>query len=450
VSTPSLEEIAARLLQGARAHGASAADVVVAEGDSLAVGVRLGEVEKVKRSRGKHLGLRVFVGERSAVTSTADFSREALAGLAADAVALARVTAPDPYSGLPAASDLTTQVPELDLYDPALETVTAEQALQWCKEAEAAAREADARITNSEGAEFDAGTNRIVYATSHGFTGEYRSSSCSLWAVPVASQNGTMQRDYWYSSQRHLAQLDAPAAIGRIAAARAVRRLGARPVPTCEVPVVFDPEMAASLLGHLAGAVSGDALYKGTSFLLGRLGEAIAPSFVNVYDDGTLPGALGSKPFDAEGLATRRTPVVEGGILRSYLFDSYSARKLDSRSTGNAARSVAGSPHVSPTNFFLDAGTTTPEEIIASVGSGLYVTELMGFGVNPVTGDYSRGASGIWIENGELAFPVEELTIAGNLLAMFRAIEVVGNDLTRRRSVSAPTVKIAKLTVAGT
>lgn len=258
-----------------------------------------------------------------------------------------------------------------------------------------------------------------------------------------------MQRDYWYSSERHLAKLDEPAG----SAARPPRGRfggsGARQVRTCEVPVVFDPEMAASLIGHLAGAVSGDALSRGTSFLLGKLGEAIAPPFVNVYDDGTIPGGLGSKPFDAEGLLTRRTPVLEGGVLRSYLFDSYSARKLDSRSTGNAARSVAGSPHVSPTNFFLEPGTTAPEEIIRSVASGLYVTELMGFGVNPVTGDYSRGASGMWIENGELVYPVEELTIAGNLLAMFLGIEVVGNDLARRRSVSAPTVKIGKLTVAG-
>ncbi len=449
MSAAPLEDIAAFLLEQARTNGATAADVIVAEGDSLAVGVRLGEVEKVKRSRGKHLGLRTFAGERSAVTSTADFSRDALAALAADAVALARVTAPDPFSGLAAAGDLATAIPDLDLYDPAMEGITAEQALEWCKTAEAAARDADPRITNSEGAEFESGTHRVVYAASNGFIGSYRTTSCSLWAVPVASENGSMQRDYWYSNQRHLAKLDPPEAIGRTAAARALRRLGARSVSTCEVPVVFDPEMAASLLGHLAGAVSGDALYRGTSFLLGKLGERIAPESVNVYDDGTIVGAPGSKPFDAEGLATRRTPVLEGGILRSYLFDSYSARKLGSHSTGNAARSVAGSPHVSATNFFLAPGTTTPDEIIRSVASGLYVTELMGFGVNPVTGDYSRGASGLWIENGALAYPVEELTIAGNLVAMFQSIELIGNDLTRRRSVSAPTIKIAKLTVAG-
>lgn len=310
--------------------------------------------------------------------------------------------------------------------------------------------DADPRIRNSEGAEFDAGSHQVVYAASNGFHGTYRTSSCSLTVVPVASDNGSMQRDHWYSAQRHLAKLDAPESIGRTAAVRALRRLGARQVPTCEVPVVFDPDMAASLLGHLAGAVSGSALYRGMSFLKDKLGHSIAPAFVSVDDDGTLPSGLGSKPFDAEGVATRRTPVIADGVLTSYLFDSYSARKLGSRSTGNAARSVADAPNVSPTNFFLRAGDAAPEEIIQSVRSGLYVTELMGFGVNPTTGDYSRGASGLWIENGELAYPVEEITIAGNLLQMLRTIEVVGSDLVLRHSVSAPTIKIAKLTVAGT
>jgi len=212
---------------------------------------------------------------------------------------------------------------------------------------------------------------------------------------------------------------------------------------------VFDPDMAGGLIRHLAGAVSGNALYKGMSFLTDKLGQTIAPPYVSVYDDGTLPGALGSKPFDGEGLPTRRTPVVEHGVLTSYLFDTYSGRKMQSRSTGNAGRSVADSPYVSPTNLFLAAGDSTPEQIIGSVESGLYVTELMGFGVNPTTGDYSRGATGLWIERGELAYPVSEITIAGNLLQMFRDIEAVGNDLVLRHSIAAPTLKIAKLTVAG-
>lgn len=444
-----LDEIAALLLRGAREHGATAADVVVAEGDSLMVGVRLGSIEKVQRSRAKHLGLRAFVGERSAILSTADFSPASLTQLAADAVALARVTAADPFSGLPEASELASSAPDLSLYDPAVAEVTAEQATEWCQAGEAAALDADPRITNSEGSEFDAGSHLVVYAASNGFQGSYRSSSCSLSVVPVAAHDGAMERDHWYSVQRHLAKLEPPAEIGRKAAARALRRLGARQIETREVPVVFDPDMAGSLLRHLAAAVSGNALYKGMSFLTGKLGERIAPAFVHVHDDGTLRGALGSKPFDGEGLPTRRTPVVEGGVLASYLFDIYSARKMQSRSTGNASRSVADSPHVSPTNLLLAAGDAAPEEIIKSVGSGLYVTELMGFGVNPITGDYSRGATGLWIEGGELAYPVSEITIAGNLMQMFQDIEAVGNDLVLRHSIAAPTIKIGKLTVAG-
>lgn len=449
MSALSLEEVAAILLRGATKHGATAADVVVAEGDALTVGVRLGKVEKVQRARGKHLGLRAFAGERSAILSTADFAPAALEQLAADAVALARVTAPDPFSGLPDAAELAAAPPALDLFDPAVGEVTAEQATDWCIAAETAARDADPRITNSEGAEFDAGSHLVLYAATNGFSGSYRSSSCSLSCVPVATHDGGMERDHWYSVQRHLARLESPGSIGRTAAARALRRLGGRQVATGECPVVFDPDMAGSLLRHLAGAVSGGAIYRGLSFLTGKLGEAIAPSFINVYDDGLLADGLGSKPFDGEGLQTRRTPVVEDGVLRAYLCDTYSARKLSCRPTGNAARSVGDSPHVSPTNFFLPAGTTSPEDIIGSVRNGLYVTELMGFGVNATTGDYSRGASGLWIENGKLTYPVSEITIAGNLLQMLRDIEVVGSDLVMRHSIAAPTLKIARMTVAG-
>ncbi len=449
MSQTALDEIAAFLLAEAKRHGADQADVVVAEGDSLSVGVRLGEIEKVQRSTAKHLGLRAFSGKSSAIASSADFSRDALARLAEESVALARVTAADEVSGLPEAGEIATEIPDLDLHDPAVAELDAERAIGWCKEAEAAAMDADPRITNSEGSELGSGTHRVVYANSHGFSGSYRSSSCSLSAVPVATDNGSMERDYWYSARRRLADLDAPAAIGKRAAERTLRRLGARQVGTAEVPVIFDPDMAASLIGHIAGAVSGHALYKGVSFLRDKVGERIMPDGIDLIDCGNLAGALGSKPFDGEGLATRRTTVVENGVLASYLLDTYSARKLASRSTGNASRSVGDSPGVSPTNLYLPAGDVDPAHLIASVSSGLYVTELMGFGVNPVTGDYSRGASGLWIENGELAYPVSEITIAGNLLDMLRNIEAVGNDLEMRRTICAPTIKIARMTIAG-
>ena len=445
----SLEEIAELLLAAAKRHGATAADVVVAESDSLEVGVRLGDIEKLQQARQKHLGLRAFVGERSALTSSADFSREALDKLAQDTCTLAQVTAADPFAGLPDAAELATHTPDLDLHDPAVDALSAEQAIAWAKEAEAAALAVDPRITNSEGASFDSATGRVLYASSLGFQGAYRSSSVSLAVVPVATDNGAMQRDYWYSVQRKLARLEAPAAIGRTAAARTLRRLNARQVATTEVPVIFDPETAGGFIGHLAGAASGYSLYKGASFLIGKLGLRIAPEFFTIVDDGTLRGGLGSKPFDGEGLATRRTVVVDRGVLTSYLFDTYSARKLQSRSTGSATRSVGDVPRVSPTNFFLQPGTATPAEIIRSVKRGLYVTELIGFGVNAVTGDYSRGAVGMWIENGELAYPVEEITIAGNLLKLYESIEVLGNDLQFRHSIAAPTIKIARMTVAG-
>ncbi|MFQ5665468.1 MAG: TldD/PmbA family protein [Candidatus Binatia bacterium] len=444
-----LEDIAESLLTAALRCGATGADVVVAERSALDVGVRLGKTEKLKQAREKHLGLRVFVHERSAIASSADFSRDALARLAQETCALARVVAADPCAGLPDASELATVVPELDLYDPDVATVTAPRAMEWAQEAERAALDVDPRIANSEGAECSAATGRVLYASTLGFHGGYRDSLVSLSAGPVACDQGVMQRDYWYSVRRRLASLEAPAAVGCKAAQRALRRLNARRVRTCTVPVVFDPETASGLMRHLAAAVSGDALYKGTSFLLGKLGTRIAPDCVTVVDDGTLRTALASRPFDGEGLPTRRTIVVDHGVLTSYLFDTYSARQLGARSTGNAARAVGGAPHVAPTNFVLEAGTAAPQEIIRSVQSGLYVTELIGFGVNTVTGDYSRGAVGLWIENGELAYPVEEITIAGNLLAMYDAIEAVGDDLDLRRAVVAPTVKIARMTVAG-
>lgn len=444
-----LTEISDQLLAAARRCGADAADVVVVEGDSLEVGVRLSEIERLKQARQKHLGLRVFVGERSAVTSSADFSHDSLERLAEDTCTLARALALDPFAGLPAADQIATDLPEMDLYDPEVASLSAERAIELARETETAAMEADPRIMNSEGAEVQRSTAEVLYVSSNGFEGRYRTSSVSLSVMPLASENGSMQRDYWYSAQRQLRRLESPQAIGRKAAERAVRRLHGRSVSTREVPVVFDPEMASSLMRHLAAAVSGSAVYKGTTFLRDKLDQPIAPEFVTVVDDGRLADGLSSRPFDGEGLATRRTVVVENGVLRQFLCDTYSGRKLHRASTGNAARSVGSAPHVSPTNFVLQPGTASPEEIIGSVKSGLYVTEMIGFGVNATTGDYSRGAAGLWIEDGELAYPVEEITVAGNLLQMFRQIEVIGSDLDLRGAVRAPTLKIARMTVAG-
>jgi PmbA protein len=371
-----------------------------------------------------------------------------MARLVDEAVSLARITAPDPVSGLPEADELCRAAPDLDLADPTGHDLSPEEKIELARRCEAAALEADPRITNSEGGDFADRRARYAYATSHGFAGAYQTSSFSLSVAPVASRNGEMQRDSWYHVTRRRARLEAPEEIGRIAAGRALRRLGARRVKTVEAPVIFDPVTAASLVGHVAGAASGPALYRSASFLLGKLGERIAAPSVTIVDDGTIAGALGSRPFDGEGLPVRRTVLVDGGVLRSYLLDTYSGRKLGLPSTHHAARGGSG-VSVSTTNLYLAAGDSSPADLIKSVKRGLYVTELIGFGVSGVTGDYSRGAVGLWIEDGQLAYPVEEITVAGNLLEMFQAVEGVGNDLTFRDRTAAPTLLIGRMVIAG-
>lgn len=433
----------------AKRGGATEADVVIVDGENLSVQVRLAAVDRLSKAREKRLGLRVFVGKRSASTSTSDFSSASLHQLVEETCTLARAVVEDQVSGLPAAEEMAKEQPDLDLHDTT--RLDTDRQIELARRAESAAMAADERITNSEGADFDSSSGRIVLANSHGFVGEYRSSSFSLSVSPIAVDpaTGAMQRDAWYGVQRKFRKLESPEAIGTEAAKRAVRRLGAKKVGTKRVPVVFDQEMAASLMGNLCGAVSGYSLYKGASFLIGQLGKPLAPDYVTIYDDGRMVGGLGSRPFDGEGLATRKNTVVEKGKLASYLLDAYSGRKLGLPSTGNASRSVGESPSVGPTNFYLAPGSRSADDIIRTVKDGLYVTELIGFGINMVTGDYSRGASGFWIENGELAYPVEEITIAGNLKQMFRDIEMVGNDLTFRGRIASPTVKIAEMTVAG-
>ncbi len=445
----SYAELAQDLLIRAKRCGATEADVLVADGETLSVQVRLGVVDRLIKAREKRLGLRVFFGKRSASASTSDFSPESLDRFVRDTCELAQTVVEDELSGLPAPELMAKEVPDLDLYDATV--LQPDVQIELARRAEAAAFAVDTRVTNSEGAEFDSSSGRIVLANSHGFTGEYRSSSFSLSVSPIATEpgSGAMQRDAWYSVQRKFAKLDSPEAIGQEAARRAVRRLGAKKIATRRAPVIFDQETAASLLSALCSAVSGYALYKGASFLVGQLGRKLAPDFVTIYDDGRMVGGLGSRPIDGEGLPTRKTTVVERGVLTSYLLDTYSGRKLGLASTGNALRRVGESPSVGPTNFYLAPGTRSPEEIIASVREGLYVTELIGFGVNMVTGDYSRGACGFWIENGELAYPVEEITIAGNLKQMFATIEMIGNDLVFRGRVASPTIKIAEMTIAG-
>ncbi len=438
------------VLSEARTRGASASEVLLVSGESLAAGVRMGEVEKLKSSRERRLGLRVFTGQSSATASTAELERESLAAFIANTVEMARLTAADRASGLPDPGLHPHEWPDLELSDPAHGIVGADEALRLARVAEKAALGADIRIKNSEGAEFSSGFYQILFANNQGFSGSYAGTSFSLGAAPIAqSDDGRMQQGYWSTTGRHFDFLEDAEAVGLMAARRALRRLGARKVKTMRAPVIFDPDMAAGLIRSLAGAASGPSLYKGASFLTNRLDTQIAAAHVSIIDDGRMLAKLGSKPFDGEGLATNRKNLVENGVLKTYLLDCYSARKLKMMPTGNASRGVGDAPGVSTTNLYLQPGPSTPEEIIWSVKNGLYVTELIGFGVNGVTGDYSRGAGGLWIENGELAYPVQEITIAGNLKEMFLGIEMIGNDLRWRSSVVSPTIKIAEMTIAG-
>jgi PmbA protein len=436
------------VLERATQRGATAADGFLVEERRFAVTVRLGEIDTVAHAHDQRLSLRVFAGRASAAASTSDLSPESLERVVDEATHLARITAEDPHAGLPDRGALIESIPDLDLSDPTGHQLAPEEKIEIARRAEAEALRADSRITNSEGAEYWDRAARYVYATASGFAAGYGTSSFGISVVPVASRDGEMQRDGWHSMARRRDRLDSPESVGRVAAERALRRLGSRKVKTVEVPVVFEPEAAASLIRSLAGAASGPSLYRRASFLCDRLGSRVAASGVTVVDDGLIPGALGSRPFDGEGLPTRRTVVVGEGVLESYLLDTYSGHKLGRASTHHAARDGSGVT-VSTTNLMLLPGSATPEELIGSVRNGLYVTELIGFGVNGVTGDYSRGAAGLWIEEGRLAYPVEEVTIAGNLLDMFAAIDGVGNDLVLRDRTVAPTVRISRMVVAG-
>ncbi len=445
-------EAVARALERVRAAGADQADALLVEGDSVEVRVRDDEIDVVKQARERVLGIRALVREgpgfRSAVTSTSDLAPEAVERMADETAALARATAADPAAGLPEGG-FADDLPDLALIDPDDAGLSVEARIDAARRAETAARAADPRITNSQGAEAGSEAGRRVYGNSEGFIAEYATASHGVSAQPIASQNGSMQVDYWTSVARRWADLEDPAAVGRTAAARALRRLGGRRIATTRAAVVFEPSVARSLLAHLAACVGGGAVYRGASFLAERMGEEIASPKVNVIDDGRLPRGLGSKPFDGEGLPTRRNQVVEGGRLATWLLDSYSARKLGLASTGNAARGAGSAPGAGPTNFWIEPGAGTLDEIVADTPRGLLVTSLFGHGFNPVTGDFSRGAAGLWIENGRPDRPVEELTIAGNLLDMLKAIDAVGSDLLWQGRVAAPTLRIAEMTIAG-
>ncbi|TNF29783.1 MAG: TldD/PmbA family protein [Deltaproteobacteria bacterium] len=448
------QALLAYVLETAKQAGATAADGLFITGRSASVRVRLGETEKVSQARDKGVGVRVFVGNRSATTSTSDLSEAAITALIQRTVAAARVTAEDPFSGLPDAALFDEPLTDLalDLYDDDLVGFDAERAIALARETEAISLAQDPRLKNSEGAEMSWGHSALHFANSLGVYRTRRSSSVSLWTTPVAEDGDEKQRDYWWTSARHLEDLgsDAAEAVGREAARRTLRRLGAKKPATCQVPVIFEAPIASSLLGSLAGAISGSALYKDASYLCDKLGETLAPSFVNVVDNPHIPRGPGSRTFDAEGLATRPTRIIEGGVLASYLLDTYTGKKLGLASTRGARRGLASTPSPGASNFWMDNGALSFEELIGGVKQGLLVTETSGFGVNTVTGDYSQGVVGMWIEDGALAYPVHEATIASTLPRMWASIDALANDRDPRRGTSAPSLRIAQMTVAGT
>lgn len=445
-----LQQLASDIVRQVMQRGASAAEAVISEGSEFSTLVRMGEVETLKEAGAKAAGLRVFLGQRAASTHTSDLSPEGIEQMVSSALALARVTSEDPHAGLPAPEQLGSIGGNLQLYYDDVYSLSGPDRIDYARRAERAALDSDRRITNSEGGSFDAATGRKVLANSLGFVNEYRRSYCSVAAIPIAHSEGVaMQRDYWYSVARTLTKLERPEAVGKTAAQRALRRLGARKVATTKVPVVFDQETAAALLSEIFSAVNGDAIYRHASFLADKLGQKVFGGNITIVDDGTMPGGFGTAPYDSEGVPTRRTVVAEKGLLNSYLLNSYTARKLGLTTTGNAARGLAGTPGIGHGNFFLQPGSKTAQAIIGEIKDGLYVTEFLGSGVNLVTGDFSRGATGLWIKDGEPAFPVEEITVAGNLGEMFSNIAEIGNDLEFRGSMASPTLRIEGMTVAG-
>jgi PmbA protein len=444
-----LEQLAADAVDAARKLGATDAECTISEGEEFSVSVRMREVESVKEAGSRGAGLRVLVGQRTGSSYTSDLSSTGIATMVEAALSLAKITSEDPQAGLPEREMLGKLSGDLRLYDPAIEQLETPLKIELAKRAEIAALDYDPRIKNSEGAGFSSSHSRRVFANSRGFVGSYRTTSCGLSVSPIAKQDDSMERDYWYTASRFIANLESPEDVGKKAAERSLRRLNPRKVPTQKAAVIFEPRTARAFLGDIFDAINGSSIYRHASFLAGKLGEKVASDSVTIVDDATIPGLFGTSPFDDEGVACRRTVVIDKGVLANYLLNTYTARKLGLKTTGNASRGITGNAGVGPGNFFLEAGTPTSDEIIANLPSGLYVTELIGGGGNTVTGDYSSGAAGMWIENGKFAYPVSEITIAGNMKQMLFDIAQIGSDLEFRGSVASPTLLIREMTISG-
>ncbi|HYK89722.1 MAG TPA: TldD/PmbA family protein [Acidobacteriota bacterium] len=442
-------DLCSDVLEMSLREGATCAEVLLHEGLEFSTAIRLGNVEKLQQANFRKLGVRVFAGGRTAVSATSDFSVSTLKGIIRDTIDMARMAGEDRSACLPTEDTYNRPVQSLEICFPASSDLAAGTKVEMARRCERAALAHDPRISNSEGSGFSDSLLQISYANTVGARSSYRRTLASLWAAPLAEMNGQKQRDSWLTAHPDISRLQSPEGVGMEAARRALRRLGARKVVTCEVPVVFDPRASAALLKHIAESVSGTALLRKASFLMDKLGQQVASPLVTMCDDALLPFGLASRPFDAEGIPSQMNTVIRSGVLESYLLDWYAARRLGLRSTANSNREPHGGPSSGPSNFHVAPGNATPDEIIASVRKGLFVTELIGFGVDIVSGNYSQGAAGLWIENGRLAFPVEEVTIAGNLKDMLMDVEAVGNDPVILAETFAPTLMISKMVVSG-
>jgi PmbA protein len=446
-----LLSIASGIVDSARRLGADQADAYVVSSTESSVQVRRGEVERIIDAGSRAAGIRVIKDGRTAVCSTADMTPRALDQLVRDAVDLASISEPDQYAGLPERADLATgSLPNLQLYDERIESLTADEMRDMALRCEAAAFDYDSRVTNSDSCSMEVRRGVVALANSLGFVGSYPSTAAALMIEAICDDaDGKKRNDYWHSFERALHRLESPEDVGRKAATRAVAKLGARKMPTKAVPVVWEAPVASALLRILGQAVSGEALYRRATFLAGLEGEQVASPLVTLTDDPLLRSRLASRPFDGEGVASRTTPVFEGGIFRNFLFDSYNARRLSRRTTGAAHRSIDSAPSPGTTNFVLQPGDTAPEALLDGIEEGLFLTDLMGFGVNLTTGDFSRGAQGFWIEKGRLAFPVTEINVSGNLKDMLAGIDAVGSDLHWRGGNAAPSLRMSRMTVSG-
>ena len=445
MARPDTQQILDSAIRGAKAAGADAADALLVENVSASVSYRLGKLEDVERAESHDLGLRVFVGQKVAFVSSTDFSRDSLAQLPGRAVAMARLAPEDAFAVLAPRERLAKSFPQLDIEDS--QEPSAETLVEWARTTEGAAM-AVAGVTNSEGGGASFSRTGVALATSEGFYGAYAGTSSGIGVAVVAGEGTGMERDYDQASARHVADLRSAQEIGHSAGMRTVKRLNPRKVKSQSVPIVYDPRVSGGLVGHFVGAISGRAIARGVSFLKEMMGQAVFAPSINIIDDPHRMRGLRSKPFDGEGVANRRCALIENGVLKTWLLDCSSAKQLGLATTGHAARGTGGPPMPSTTNLYMEAGTLTPAALIADIRQGLYVTELAGMGVSGVTGDYSLGAIGFWIENGEIAYPVSEITVAGNLKDMFRQM-TPANDLEFRHGTNAPTLRIEGMTVAG-